>query len=253
MSSAIGRGPAGLPATFRTASRSVKMPTRRPPSTTSTQSEPFSCMTCTASSTSADTSRTSGSPTFSSCSSSSRCSPRSGPRYWVAGSGTSRPARSAPQLSQTSSPVRLSKPHAGQRIRILPLDRSADRPGLAAAERRREIALALGPDRGLDLAVDELIVGRAWDRPQDPDRDREVRPEHPRKHQRQVWLLRQLVVDEQVRLGHAVLADRDDLRVQAAEADAPVAVLAEDHRLAVLEDEHPVLAHLAVGEVAPGA
>ena len=37
------------------------------------------------------------------------------------------------------------------------------------------------------------------------------------------------------------------------EADALVAVLAEDHRLAVLEDEHPVLADLAVGEVAPRA
>ena len=38
-----------------------------------------------------------------------------------------------------------------------------------------------------------------------------------------------------------------------SQADALVAVLAEDHRLAVLEDEHPVLADLAVGEVAPGA
>ena len=37
---------------------------------------------------------------------------------------------------------------------------------------------------------------------------------------------------------------------EPVEADALVAVLAEDHRLAVLEDEHPVLADLAVGEVA---
>ena len=34
------------------------------------------------------------------------------------------------------------------------------------------------------------------------------------------------------------------------QADALVAVLAEDHRLAVLEHEHPVLANVALGEVA---
>ena len=93
-------------------------------------------------------------------------------------------------------------------------------------------------------------VGRLTDR-RTPDRDRVVRPRHPRQHEREVRLGGGLVVDQEVRLGHAVLADRHDLGMQAREADALVAVLAEDHRLAVLEDEHPVLADLAVGEVAP--
>ena len=57
-------------------------------------------------------------------------------------------------------------------------------------------------------------------------------------------------MDEDVGLGDAVLADRHDLRTQAIEADALVAVLAEDHRLAVLEDEHAVGADFSVGEVA---
>ena len=60
-------------------------------------------------------------------------------------------------------------------------------------------------------------------------------------------------MDEQVRLGDAVLAELDDLGPQAAQPDALVAVLAEDHRLAVLEVQHPVLADVPVGERAPGA
>src|SRR5262245_9898718 len=220
-----------------------------PSLTTRTQSAPFECITWTASSTSAETSTMSGSATFSSCNSSSRCSPSSGPRYEVAACGTSFPARSAPQLSQTSDPIRLSKPQMGQRIVLL----SAHRPGLTAPERGGQVALALRPDRGLDLAVDQLVVGGAGDGSQDADRDREIRPEHARQHQREVGLLGLLVVDEQIGLGHAVLADRHDLRVEAVEPDALVAVLAEDHRLAVFENEHPVLADLAVGEVAPRA
>ena len=42
-------------------------------------------------------------------------------------------------------------------------------------------------------------------------------------------------------------------RPQAREADALVGVLAEDHRLAVLEPEHAVVADVLVGELPPGA
>jgi hypothetical protein len=52
-------------------------------------------------------------------------------------------------------------------------------------------------------------------------------------------------VDDQVGLADAV-AQHDDLRREAVEADAPVAVLAEDHGLAVLQVEDVVVAGAAV-------
>src|SRR6185436_3863480 len=234
-----------VPATLSTASRSVKIPTSRPPSTTSTQSMPLSCIRRIASSTSVAASTISGAATPSA----SRCSPNSWPRNEVAGSGTSRPARSEPQLSQTSDPSRFSKPQVGQRISV-PL---LDGPGLAAREGRGKIALAGRRDCGDDLLLDQLVVRRPRDRPQDADGYREIGPEHPREHECEVWLLRGLVVDEEIRLADAVLADRHDFRMETPQPDPLVTVLAEDHRLAVLQHEHPVLADLAVREVPPRA
>jgi hypothetical protein len=57
--------------------------------------------------------------------------------------------------------------------------------------------------------------GRPGDRPQDADGDRERRPEHARQHEGEVRLFGLLIVDEDVVLGDAVLADRDDFRVES--------------------------------------
>ena len=56
-------------------------------------------------------------------------------------------------------------------------------------------------------------------------------------------------MNQQVVLGHSV-AERHHFGVEAPQADSLVAILAEDHRLAVLEQQHPILAHLAVREIA---
>jgi hypothetical protein len=57
-------------------------------------------------------------------------------------------------------------------------------------------------------------------------------------------------VDDQVGLADAV-AQHDDLRRKAVEPDAPVEVLAEDHRPAVLQVEDVVVAGAAVVQPVP--
>ena len=120
-------------------------------------------------------------------------------------------------------------------------------------ERLGEVA---APAAATAAAIWPLIswswVGRG-DGPEDADRNREVRPEHPRQHQREIrllglssWTSRSASVTP-----FSPIVTTSGWR--PSEPDALVAVLAEDHRLAVLEHEHPVLADLAVGEVAPGA
>ena len=148
-------------------------------------------------------------------------------------------------------PRQVEGPQAGQSIAFAPpppirRSRSPHRRGPRPGPPRRTWR-----PRPCSWSFDELIMRGPLDRPQHPDRDREVRVGHPREHQGEVRILGGLIVHQQVGLGDAVLPDGDDLGVQAVEADALVAVLAEDHRLAVLEDEHPVLADLAVREVAP--
>ena len=103
----------------------------------------------------------------------------------AAACGASRPARSAPQLSQVSSPMRFSKPQDGQRIAWSVSATgpwSGDRPGLAACERlgRSPSPWRRRPPRS---GRRQLVVRRPGDGPEDADRDREVRPEHPRQHE----------------------------------------------------------------------
>src|SRR5919198_1497019 len=194
--------------------------------------------------------------------------PRSGPRYSVAGRGMSSARRSAPQFSHVSSPSKLSYRQTGQSISTASgppappgstfaapspqaglratafgrkggrRPRSFDRPDLAGEQGCRDVALARLLGRGADLLVDERVVRRPIDPPKDADRDRELRPEHPRQDQREVRVLRLLVVDQQVVLLHAIDTEGDDLGVEPAQADALVAFLAEDHRLAMPQDEH---------------
>ena len=94
---------------------------------------------------------------------------------------------------------------------------------------------------------------RAWHPTEDADGDREVRPPHAAQDVRHRRVVGRLVVHEEVGDRGAASSDRHDLRAHAVEADPLVALLAEDHRLAVLQDEHPILFHRLVGEVAPCA
>ena len=57
----------------------------------------------------------------------------------------------------------------------------------------------------------------------------------------------------QVGFRDPVLAERHDLELDPVHADAAVAVLAEDERLAVLEEDGVVVAHVLLGEGLPGA
>ena len=61
-----------------------------------------------------------------------------------------------------------------------------------------------------------------------------------------------LVVDEEIFLGDAV-AELDDFEFEPVEADALVAILAEDERFAVFELDHVLAARIFLGECLPGA
>ena len=47
-------------------------------------------------------------------------------------------------------------------------------------------------------------------------------------------------MNQQVAFGNSILTDGDDFRMSAIHANSHVAILAEDHRLAVLEIKHLV-------------
>ena len=114
-----------LPATFTTASRSVKIPTSRSPSRTSRQSVAASCIRRSASATVIPASTTLGSPDAERV---EVARPGSCRGTRCAGCGTSAAERSAPQLAHVSSPSKLSWRQTGQSMGRLPL---LDGPGLA--------------------------------------------------------------------------------------------------------------------------
>src|SRR6266511_701361 len=118
--------------------------------------------------------------------------------------------------------------------------RLLDRPGVAGREELLEAHLAL---RRLRLADDlpRHLVGRSLPNvAEDADRRREARLlGEVREHERHRRVRARHVVDEDVRLRHAVLADRDDLELGRlrVEADPLLVVLSEEERLAVLHAE----------------
>ena len=176
-------------------------------------------------------------------------------------SGVSCSKMSAPQLSQMSAPTKFTKPHtdkASHRRRPPGLRRSRPRrrslhgPRLAAVENFLEItsperatAAASWPSmssscRSPDASNTPTGTGKSGQNIRDSTSAVGVR------------VLDGSVVDEEVGLGHAVLADGHDLGMEPAQADALVAILAEDHRLAILEDDiRPRGTSVTGGEVAP--
>ena len=124
-----------------------------------------------------------------------------------------------------------------------------DEPGVAFVQQRLEIAGALGLDRVLHLAEDDVLVGDlgviAVDNPQ---RLRELRVLQLAEKEREALV--RLVVDEHVLFGQAV-AELDDLQVGAVHPEAPGALGTEDQRLAVLALDGGVLLRALLRRVEP--
>src|SRR5215472_3784013 len=127
--------------------------------------------------------------------------------------------------------------------------RSAHGPGIAAAEQRLQVAGALLRLRVFELLVDRAVVGRTRDRVEDADRRRQ-RSLEVAEHEREREV--GLVVNDEVALGYAV-AKMHRLGAHPVHADAHVAILAEDERLAVLEHELMLGLEALVTDVVEGA
>src|SRR6266850_168674 len=244
------------PATRLRTSRSVKMPTSRPPSTTRTLPWLSACifaMTPETGSAGATHRAGGGFSSTSGVSMMRRCRPD----FWAG--TTSTDLRSWPQCSQASMPAMLSWPQSGQftRAPILrradPATRSGHRPGRSRLEEPLEAPRPQLGGRLVRLALDQLFQPRAVGRVEDPHGNRVVGVVHARQQVGERRLLRALVMHQEPRLGGASRAERHHLGMQPLEPDPLVARLAEDQRLAVLEGDHPVAAHLARREGLEGA
>ena len=124
-----------------------------------------------------------------------------------------------------------------------------DRPSRAAVE---QVVHVLDLRVGLlvfnDL-VKAVVEGRGLHVADDTDGDGEMRRHHVCQHHVDTRVLSGLVVDEDVLLGDAVLADGDHFKFVAIEADTLIAVLTEDERLAVYALHLHVVADVLASDV----
>ncbi len=108
-----------------------------------------------------------------------------------------------------------------------------DRPSGAAVQ---EVVHVLDLRVGLlvfDDLVKAVVEGRSLHVADDADGDGEMRRHHVCQHHVNTRVFSGLVVDEEVLLGDAVLADGDHFKLVAIQTDTLVAVLTEDERLAM--------------------
>src|SRR6185369_17815987 len=128
-----------------------------------------------------------------------------------------------------------------------------DDPGVAAINQLLEAAWSGLRDRGIDLIDHHVLVSRALDRSEDADRLRKLRLLHARQHEsyRRIFLVH--IVNQQIVFGDAVFANRHDFRQGAVHANTLVAILSENHWLAVFEVEHSIGPNRTLGEVVKGA
>src|SRR5688572_31101684 len=118
-------------------------------------------------------------------------------------------------------------------------------PDVAAVQQLVQVALAqLGLRLG-DLVHRPLLESRQRLGAEHAQRRRELGMRDARQEVRERRIL--LVVDDEVLLGDAVLAQLHDLGPQAVQPDPLLLVLAEDEGLAVLEGDVLVVAELLVG------
>src|SRR4051812_48130624 len=101
-------------------------------------------------------------------------------------------------------------------------------PGVAGGEELVEVAFAALGGHSFDLIVDHRIVHRRLDGAEDADWFGEaIFVTHAAEKVCEAWLESLFVVEQQIVFADA-FAQLDDFRIHAVEADAFVAVLAED-------------------------
>lgn len=125
-----------------------------------------------------------------------------------------------------------------------------DVPGLTCFKHRLQIASARFSFRGCDLFRDLDFESRSRDVAKDTDRLREMRVSHSREHERNMRRLGRFIVEQQIVFGDTC-AKLNDFGHQAVEANAFVAILAKDHRLAMFEDKQIVVFGFAIGGILP--
>ena len=100
-----------------------------------------------------------------------------------------------------------------------------------------------------DDLVKAVVEGRGFHIADDADGDREMRRCHVGEHHVEASVLDGLIVDQDVLLSDAVLADGDHFELVTVQADTLVTVLAEDQRLTMDALHLHVLADVLAGNV----
>src|SRR5262249_48896072 len=121
-------------------------------------------------------------------------------------------------------------------------------PGIVAGEKFFELAAAFFGHDILDLLVEKIVVGGALHAPVHSDAFRKARIDHPAEQVCQARLFGFFIVNEQV-INRDTAAQSDYLRIKAVQANAFVAVLAEDQRLAMLQVQGAVRFNTLIGGV----
>src|SRR5579862_9324350 len=130
----------------------------------------------------------------------------------------------------------------------------ADFPGIAGAEELFQIAFAAAFLHVANLLGDDVLVARdVIPGAEDSDGSGEAGTLlHVAEEKGVSGTRMMLVVDEKIFFGDAV-AELAAFEFEAVEANALVAILAEDERFAVLELDHVLAARVPFGESLPGA
>src|SRR5439155_15408254 len=125
-------------------------------------------------------------------------------------------------------------------------------PGIVAGEKFFELAAALLGHDILDLLVEKIVVGRALHAPVHADAFRKARIDHSTEQISQAGLLGLFVVDEQV-VNRDAATQSNHFRIHSVQANALVAVLAENERLTVFEVQGVIRLDAFVGGVIENA
>ncbi len=100
-----------------------------------------------------------------------------------------------------------------------------------------------------DDLIKAVVEGRGFHIADDTDGNREMRRCHVGKHHVEARVFEGLVVDEDILLSDAVLANGDHFELVTVQADTFVAVLAEDQGLTVDALHLHVVADVTTGDV----
>src|SRR5262249_6959169 len=93
-----------------------------------------------------------------------------------------------------------------------------DDPGVAAVDQLLQTTWTTLSNRRIDLIDHQVFISSSFNRPEDADRLGKVGLLHARQHKRHRGILQIDVVDQQVALGYAILANLHDFRMGAIHA-----------------------------------